>query len=82
MSSGMLLNSHNHLGTHRAFSAEILGSGRVTVQLEVTPKWVMSGLATIHPERRNAICSVLAEGPALITSTIETILETEWLFQA
>jgi hypothetical protein len=33
MSSGMLLNSHNRLGTHRAFSAEILGSGRVTVGL-------------------------------------------------
>ena len=30
MSSGMRLNSHNRLGTHRAFSAEILGSGRVS----------------------------------------------------
>jgi hypothetical protein len=38
--------------------------------------------ATIHPERRNAICSVLTEGLALTTSTIETILETKWLFQA
>jgi hypothetical protein len=38
MSSGMLLNSHNRLGTHRALSAEILSSGRVTAHPEVTPK--------------------------------------------
>jgi hypothetical protein len=31
-------DSHNRLGTHRAFSAEILGSSRVTANQEVAPK--------------------------------------------